>query len=178
MNHLLEALYEAGEDEYALKLMTDTDSDRSWPHMIYDVGSTITLEAWDIKYKPNQDWNHAWGAAPANIIPRCLMGVQPLEPGFAKVRIKPQVGTLRRGRLVHPTVRGPVAVSFSREADGPFVLSVDLPANIEAAVCLPRLGRDGTDIVSSGTVIHGAVEGNFVVLDDVGSGFHRFERRR
>ena len=26
------------------------------------VGSTITLEAWDNKFKPNQDWNHAWGA--------------------------------------------------------------------------------------------------------------------
>jgi len=26
-------------------------------------GSTIAMEAWDMKYKPNSDWNHAWGAA-------------------------------------------------------------------------------------------------------------------
>ncbi len=26
-----------------------------------DTGATITWEAWDQKYKPNQDWNHAWG---------------------------------------------------------------------------------------------------------------------
>ena len=80
--YLLEALYEAGEDDFALQLMTDRSSDRSWPHMIYDVGTTITLEAWDNKYKPNQDWNHAWGAAPANIIPRYLMGVQPTRAGL------------------------------------------------------------------------------------------------
>ncbi|HSV99199.1 MAG TPA: trehalase family glycosidase [Sedimentisphaerales bacterium] len=62
--YLLEALYEADEGDFALRLMTDRSSDRSWPHMIYNVGTTITLEAWDNKYKPNQDWNHAWGAVP------------------------------------------------------------------------------------------------------------------
>ena len=75
---LMDALYEANDAEYALHMLTKTD-DRSWYNMIR-VGSTISLEAWDNKYKPNQDWNHAWGAAPANIIPRRLMGVEPLRP--------------------------------------------------------------------------------------------------
>lgn len=39
---------------------------RSWWNMIRS-GSTMTMEAWDMKYKPNSDWNHAWGAAPANM---------------------------------------------------------------------------------------------------------------
>ena len=39
-------------------------------------GTTITWEAWDQKYKPNQDWNHAWGAAPANLLPRFVLGAQ------------------------------------------------------------------------------------------------------
>ena len=69
---LMDALYEAGEADYALQLLT-SDAERSWYNMIR-VGSTISLEAWDDKYKPNQDWNHAWGAAPANIVPRRLMG--------------------------------------------------------------------------------------------------------
>lgn len=77
---LMDGLYEAGEADYALQLLT-SDAERSWYNMIR-VGSTISLEAWDDKYKPNQDWNHAWGAAPANIIPRRLMGVVPTEPGF------------------------------------------------------------------------------------------------
>jgi hypothetical protein len=48
--------------------------------MIYEVGATITLEAWDDRFKPNQDWNHAWSAAPANLIPGRLMGITPAEP--------------------------------------------------------------------------------------------------
>lgn len=55
--YLLEALYEGGRPEVALGLMTSKDL-RSWYNMLR-VGSTITLEAWDNKFKPNQDWNHA-----------------------------------------------------------------------------------------------------------------------
>src|SRR5690606_39253147 len=89
---LLEALYNANDADYGLQLLTST-GERSWYNMIRK-GSTITMEAWDNKYKPNQDWNHAWGAVPANIIPRKLMGIEPLEAGFEKIRIKPQPGTL------------------------------------------------------------------------------------
>ena len=36
---------------------------------------TLTTEAWDGIYKPNLDWNHAWGAAAGNLIVRRLLGV-------------------------------------------------------------------------------------------------------
>jgi len=176
--YLLEALYAGGEDDYALELMTDRDSDRSWPHMIYDVGTTITLEAWDNKYKPNQDWNHAWGTAPANIIPRCLMGIQPVEPGFAKVRIKPQVGSLKSASLDLPTVRGTIHADFTSAKGKSFALNVRLPANVEAAVYLPRLGGDTTSVLVDGKRTAGTIEDEFVVLDNVGSGDHRFERTK
>jgi len=173
---LLEALYAAGLDDYALQLMTDRGSDRSWPHMIYDVGTTITLEAWDNKYKPNQDWNHAWGAAPANIIPRCLMGVRPIEPGFAKVQIKPQIGNLRQASLNLPTIRGTIGVDITAAQAESFVLNVNLPANTRAVVFLPRLGSTSRDVLMDGKRVAGTLNGEFVVVDDVGSGRHRFER--
>jgi alpha-L-rhamnosidase len=176
--YLLEALYAAGQDDYALQLMTDRRSDRSWPHMIYDVGTTITLEAWDNKYKPNQDWNHAWGAAPANIIPRCLMGIQPIEPGFAKVRIKPQVGSLRRGSLDLPTIRGTIHEDFTSIKAESFALNVHLPANVKAVVFLPRLGSTNRDVLMDGKQVTGILKGKFIVLDDIGSGDHRFDRRK
>jgi hypothetical protein len=174
--YLLEALYEAGEDEYALKLLTDRTTDRSWPHMVYDVGTTITLEAWDNKYKPNQDWNHAWGAAPANIIPRYLMGIEPVEPGFAKVRIKPQVGDLRRGSLDLPTIRGTIHTQFASEPGGVFVLDVTLPAGVEAIVYLPKLANDSAEVFVNGRTVQGTPTGKFIVLGGIGSGKHRFER--
>ena len=138
--YLLEALYAAGQGDYALQLLTATN-DRGWAHMLHDVGSTITLEAWDRKYKPNLDWNHAWGAAPANIIPRLLMGVEPIEPGFKKLRIRPQPGSLKQATIQVPTVRGPVRVAVRQESNGVFHLACHIPANTTAEVHLPTLSN-------------------------------------
>src|SRR5207253_8512957 len=59
---LMDAVFDNGGADQAITLMI-APGDRSWRHMVEDVGTTMTLEAWDQKYKPNQDWNHAWGAA-------------------------------------------------------------------------------------------------------------------
>lgn len=119
--YLLEALYEAGEPDAALKLMTAT-GDRTWLDML-DQGATITMEAWSVKYKPNLDLNHAWGTPPLNVISRYLLGVTPLEPGFAKIRIRPQVGRLDWVKGTVPTAKGPVTVSVVED-----VLTIETPA--------------------------------------------------
>jgi hypothetical protein len=127
---LLEALYDLGEPDAALSLMT-SQSDRSWMNMIRE-GSTITMEAWGNKWKPNQDWNHAWGAAPANIIPFRLMGVRPLSPAFDEVEIRPQTGNLAKAECRVPSPKGPIPVSIS---DGQ--MQVNLPEGVRAKVFLP-----------------------------------------
>ncbi len=125
--YLLEGLYRAGEADYAQSLMTSTN-DRSWWNMIRS-GSTITMEAWDMKYKPNSDWNHAWGAAPANIIPRFLWGIAPSEPGYAKATIKPQLGSLRQSRISVPTIRGNIEAEFSLTDSGK-EYKINIPGNM------------------------------------------------
>jgi alpha-L-rhamnosidase len=128
--HLLDALYLNGEAEHALGLMTATH-DRSWWNMIR-AGSTMTLEAWDIKYKKNLDWNHAWGAAPANIIPRYVVGVRPVEPGFKRIVVQPQPGTLASFDAIVPTPLGPVTVKYdpgvALEITAPDAMEVDVKA--------------------------------------------------
>jgi tetratricopeptide (TPR) repeat protein len=131
---LMDALYEAGDSEYALYMLTKTD-DRSWYNMIR-AGSTISLEAWDNKYKPNQDWNHAWGAAPANIIPRRLMGVEPLTPGFGTARIKPQTGSLEFAEAIIPSIKGEIRLSITN-GKGKYTMQLNIPANMDAEVYLP-----------------------------------------
>lgn len=100
-------------------------------------GSTMTKEAWDNIYKPNQDWNHAWGAAPANIIPRKLMGIEPLQPGFRKIQIKPQSASLEYAQIKYPTIRGPILVSFKNKPGKTFLLKTTIPANTTAVIFLP-----------------------------------------
>ena len=132
--HLLQGLYDAGAADYALSLLTATN-DRSWFHMIEAV-STITMEAWDNKYKENQDWNHAWGAAPANVIPRLLMGIQPLNPGFSRIRIRPQIGSLENAFVVTPTIRGSIKLNISRKKST-WSADVTIPANTTAEFYVP-----------------------------------------
>ncbi|WP_372932735.1 family 78 glycoside hydrolase catalytic domain [Mariniphaga sediminis] len=127
---LMEAVYNGGDEDYALELMTATH-DRSWYNMI-KIGSTITLEAWDMKYKPNSDWNHAWGAAPANIIPRFLWGIQPKTPGFGVVSIRPQMGNLKESTIKMPTVKGAIRGEFQRVNQRLKMFTIELPANMVA----------------------------------------------
>lgn len=171
--YLLEALYEAGLGEPARRLMT-APGDRSWRHMVEDVGTTITLEAWDNRYKPNQDWNHAWGAAPANVIPRKLMGVEPMEPGFRRMRVRPQPGGLEWASLDLPTIRGVVHAGFKAAPDR-FTLTLRLPANTQAEVYLPRLARADSIVTVDGKRRGARAEGAYVVVE-VGSGAHVLTR--
>ncbi|MCW3095228.1 MAG: hypothetical protein JWL77_846 [Chthonomonadaceae bacterium] len=169
---LMEALYRSGQADYALSLLT-AHTDRSWSHML-DVGSTITLEAWDTRFKPNQDWNHAWGAAPANVIPRLLMGVEPLEPGFRRIRIRPQPGGLKDAKLKLPTIRGSVHVQFAI-APQQVHLQIEIPANTSAQVWVPRQGIQATSVRVDGVIRTGRVESDSIVFENIGSGAHTFD---
>lgn len=166
---LLDALYDAGEANYALSLLNSTAL-RSWYNMIR-IGSTITTEAWDNAFKANQDWNHPWGAAPANIIVRKLMGVEPLEPGFSRFRVKPQPASLDSARLVVPTIRGDVGVAFANSQGSSFTLTVDIPANTVAEVWMPRLSKE---CAVDGKARRGRRSGDWLIYE-LGSGTHILE---
>jgi hypothetical protein len=169
---LMEAIYDGCNSDYGLKLLAST-SERSWYNMIR-VGSTISLEAWDNKYKPNQDWNHAWGAAPANIIPRKLMGIEPLEPGFRKISIKPQPASLEKAEIKYPTIRGKVLLSFTNKPKQSFIMNLTIPANTTADVYLPFWSKSQKVTLNEKAVKY-YQEGNFIVVKDVGSGSSLFE---
>ena len=131
--YFMDALLINGSDEKAIDLMI-ADGDRSWKHMV-NSGTTISWEAWDLKYKPNQDWNHAWGAAPANLLPRFVLGAQPAAPGWTTAIIRPCPGGLRHARGQVPTPRGPISIDWENEST--FVLSLVLPDGMTAQVDLP-----------------------------------------
>ncbi|HZH73797.1 MAG TPA: family 78 glycoside hydrolase catalytic domain, partial [Mariniphaga sp.] len=128
--YLMEAVYNAGDEDYALDLMTATH-DRSWYNMI-KVGSTVSMEAWDMKYKPNSDWNHAWGAAPANIIPRYMWGVKPFTPGYGVAEIKPQMSTLKTSSIKIPTIKGTIAGEYRMLNRNLKQFKIKLPSNMTA----------------------------------------------
>lgn len=127
--YLLESLYEADAAEHALSLMT-ARHDRSWYHMI-EQGSTMTLEAWAHCYKNNLDWNHAWATAPLNIIVRKLMGIEPIEPGFAHIRFDPKPASLKQVRLNVPTPMGSIHATCQQDDNGQMVYQLTVPAGMQ-----------------------------------------------
>jgi hypothetical protein len=167
---LVDAVYNANDAAYGLQLLSSTDI-RSWYNMIR-AGSTVSMEAWDNKYKSDQDWNHIWGAAAGNLIARKLMGIEPLEPGFKKIRIKPQPATLKQAEIKTPSIRGDIRVSFDNQAGKRFALDVEIPANSTAEVWLPKLSTK-YKLTVDGATQTGTVDGAFVKVE-IGSGKHYF----
>jgi hypothetical protein len=170
--YLMEGLFENGEDAAALGLMT-SPGDRSWRHMV-ESGATITWEAWDQKYKPNQDWNHAWGAAPANLLPRFVLGAQPLTAGWGRALIQPHPGTLTRAEGRMPTPRGELSLSWRREKT--FKLTLTLPAGMTAKVELPAM-EGSSGVWAGGAPVKAHREGQWWTLEQDVSGTVTIEER-
>jgi alpha-L-rhamnosidase len=197
--YLFDALYEVGAEDYAMELLT-SESSRSWMNMI-NFGTTITSEAWDIRYKNNMTWNHAWGASPAYIITRKVFGLEPLEPGFGKILIRPRPGPLGSARIVSPTIRGSVHVKFDRgfadgrsgdngpggdkgrsaeagintRQSGVFTLEFVIPANTSAMVMLPLPETAGFTVSLNGREIQAVTEADYIVIDNLEAGKHLLE---
>ncbi|MFC2126310.1 trehalase family glycosidase [Bacteroidota bacterium] len=133
--YLLEGLFKNDESVYAVQLITDTTNDRNWWNMIR-TGSTITLETWDMKYKPNLDWNHAWGAAPANIITRYMWGITPEKPGFTTVQINPKLANLSFSEIMVPTKNGIINAQYKLGENRNKFYEIELPENMSGQFIL------------------------------------------
>lgn len=159
--YLMEALFENGQATAALEEMT-APGDRSWRHMV-DSGTTITWEAWDQRYKPNQDWNHAWGAAPANLLPRFVLGVEVSKPGWTEAEIMPHAGGLKFASGTVPTPRGTIRVAWKKSPR--FTLSATLPSGVKAKIRLPAT-EGSRGVWMSGHAASAHREGAWWVLDE------------
>jgi hypothetical protein len=108
---LLDGLFDAGAGNIAVALMLNR-TDRGWMHMLDTYHATITHEAWDLKYKDNLDWNHAWGAAYFNVMFRKMVGFEILEPGWAQWTLRPASGLNLPISATLASPSGPVAIKI------------------------------------------------------------------
>jgi hypothetical protein len=104
------------------------------------------------------------------------MGIEPIEPGFKKIRIKPQPATLQFAEARTTTVRGDIFVAFDNRNSDRFILDVEIPANTTAEILLPNFfGKyhlTVDNIPQKGTVVS-----DFVRVE-IGSGKHQFKIER
>jgi alpha-L-rhamnosidase len=171
------SLYQLNQGEKALELITSRNRN-SWYHVMHELNAANTTEAWDPSGKPDMSKSHAWGSSAGNMIQRGLMGINPLEPGFRKIAIKPQTGNLEYAKIDFPTMKGKVSVHVFRSSDT-YTIEVTIPANTTAKVYVRRGENTGNEVEVDGKIISGNPDkdGQFIVFDNVGSGFHTFRRK-
>ncbi|MES2476269.1 MAG: alpha-L-rhamnosidase C-terminal domain-containing protein [Verrucomicrobiota bacterium] len=74
---------------------------------------------------------HGWAGGPTAWLSRNVLGVTPVAPGCAKVRISPQLGNLTWAEGTYPTPKGAIRVKHVRQEDGSIQSKVTLPDGIE-----------------------------------------------
>jgi alpha-L-rhamnosidase len=130
--------------------------------------------------------NHAWTSYPGYLFQKYICGIQPTSGGFATFEVRPETGGLAFAEGTVPTVKGPISTRWEKNADGQFLLSVNVPSNTRATVYLPRLSNGDFIVTESGKVLWPAKSevkdpGVIVVSEQdsaveclVGSGDYRF----
>ena len=73
---------------------------------------------------------HGWASGPAPWMSRHVLGVEPLEPGFRKVRIEPHLGHLDWVEGTFPTPNGLIHVSARKTEDGKTISDISLPKGV------------------------------------------------
>lgn len=74
---------------------------------------------------------HGWAGGPTAWLSRNVLGVTPVAPGCAKVRISPNLGHLAWVEGTYPTPKGPIHVRCDKQPDGSVKSVVKLPDGVE-----------------------------------------------
>ena len=151
--YMLEALAKNGDYDDALQMISDY-----WGRMI-DLGATTFWE--DFNYTDSQNaaridefvpegkfdihadggaycyvglrhsFCHGWASGPTSWLSQHVLGIEPAEPGFKKVRINPHLATLNWAEGTFPTPLGIIKVKHTKDASGKISSEIELPEGME-----------------------------------------------
>ncbi len=76
---------------------------------------------------------HGWASGPTAWLSEYVLGVTPLEPGFKRVRVVPQLGSLKWAEGTYPTPLGPIKVRHERQPDGAVRSQIDAPPGVQVS---------------------------------------------
>ena len=73
---------------------------------------------------------HGWAGGPTAWLSKNVLGVTPVAPGFAQVRISPNLGHLAWAEGTYPTPKGTIHVRHDKQADGSIKSVIKLPDGV------------------------------------------------
>ncbi len=116
-----------------------TDLRERWATMPSVLLNNTLQEDWVVHPDSGSQWSHC-AVVPLYFLFMSVAGLTPLEPGFRRVEIRPQLGDLDSLDLTAHTVKGPIRLQ-SRGKLGTRQLSLTLPSGCEGELVLPAEER-------------------------------------
>jgi alpha-L-rhamnosidase len=80
--------------------------------------AALGLTTWAETPEPTRSDSHAWSAHPNFDLLTIVAGIRPKSSGFELVTIEPHLGTLQHLMATVPSVRGEIAVEYTRDKSG------------------------------------------------------------
>jgi alpha-L-rhamnosidase len=115
------------------------------------------LTTWPEYPDPTRSDCHAWSSWIAADFITCILGIQPLIPGFRQILLKPQIYACQFAEGSAPTPVGKVSVSWERKQENEIILHAQVPKGISTTVMLPgavsRRYSEGGEIEYTGKII-------------------------
>lgn len=123
------ALAKAGRIDVVLD-----DLRKRWAPMDSVIYNKTLQEAWDATTDSGEQWSHC-AIVPLYILYMSIVGIRPLEPGFGRCEIRPQLGDLGELHCVANTVRGGI-VFDSKGKVGDRTITISMPAGCEGELVI------------------------------------------
>ena len=117
--YLARALEHAGMGNRYLEMLAP------WRQMLRQNFTT-----WPEQPDPTRSDTHGWSAHPTADLLAIVAGIEPAAPGFAKVKIAPQLGPLKsvKASFAHP--KGAITVDYRVDGKGGLLAVVSLPPGL------------------------------------------------
>lgn len=124
-----------------------SDLRKRWATMPSVLLNNTLAEDWECSPDSGSQWSHC-PVVPVYVLYMSVAGIRPLDPGFTRCEIRPQLADLGDVELVAQTVRGPIEfVSHGRR--GNRELTISLPPGCEAELVLDEREQVKLDRVTT-----------------------------
>lgn len=148
---LLHALWRQGEGQFALdyirkywgQQMARDDFNGAW-HELWDAG-------------PGMSRSHAWCSGPTALLPEFVLGIEPIEAGWKRFKIQPNLHDLKWAQGTVPTVAGKIHAHVRKgsgsETDPALKMELTIPHATTALVYLPVKSPEDDGVIVNGKTI-------------------------
>ena len=129
---------------------------RTWGPMVDPQDPLYTGGLWEFKNssggvnRATASLAHGWAAAPTVQLTEQVLGVTPVEPGYATWSIKPHPGSLRWAQGVVPTRHGDIAAQWW-SLGHLFTLHAETPAGTTGTIAVPA--SRNTTVIANGRIV-------------------------